>query len=144
MATSPDALTRHDRLGRTPRRGLVVTIAGLVAGAVLIAGASVFLVDPDRIDLTIENPTGYRVHVEVRPTDGGSRLGLGTVSPDGSKTFPEVIDQGESWLFVYTYAGVTSPPVELSRESITDDTVVIPDSFAEQLRDAGLDPSAPS
>lgn len=144
MPTYPDTLARQGRRSRQRRRGVVLTIVAVVAGAALIAGASVMMADPERVDITIENPTPYRVHVEVRPAEGGGRLGLGAVSPGTSMTFPRVIDQGERWLFEYSSGRVDSPPVEMSREALTNGAVVIPDSFEEQLRDAGLLPSSPS
>lgn len=144
MPISPVALARPAPRSRQRRRDVLLTIVTVAAGSVLIAGASVLLADPERVDPIVENPTRYPVHVEVRPAEGGGRLGLGTVLPGASKTFPRVIDQGERWLFEYSYGGVDSPPVEVSGEELTNGTVVVPDSFAEQLGDAGLAPSSPS
>ena len=142
MPASPVALARPGR--RIRQRGdVVLTVVVVVAASILIAWVSVLLADPDRVDLVIENPTSYYVHVGVRPVEGEGRLGLGTVEPGTSMPFFEVLDQGDRWLFDYSLGGVDAPPVEVSREELSSGAVEIPESVEELFRDAGLLPPLP-
>lgn len=140
MPTSPATLARPSPRVRPRRVDIVATLLTVVVGAVLIAGMSVLLADPPRVDLVVENPTDYDVNVDVRSADGGSQLGLGTVGSGSSKPFALVIDQGERWLFEFSYGGVEPSPVEVSRETITTGTVVVPDAAEDEFRQAGLTP----
>ena len=103
-----------------------------------MAGLSVLLADPPRVELVVENPTAYDVNVDVRPADGGNRLGLGTVGADASRPFSRVIDQGERWLVEFSYGGVDATPIQVSRDTITSGSVVVPESVEAEFRDAGL------
>jgi len=113
-------------------------VLAVVVGAVLVAGMSVLLADPARVDLVVENPTAYDVNVDVRSVDGGGRLGLGTVGAGSSRPFSLVIDQGERWLFEFSYGGVDVSSVEVSRDTVTTGTVIVSDAVEDEFRRAGL------
>lgn len=140
MPTSSPALARPSPRVRKRRVDVVATALAVVVGAALMAGLSQLLADPARVDLEVDNPTAYDVNVDVRPADGGNRIGLGTVGAGSSKPFARVIDQGERWLFEFSYGGVDASPVEVSQETVTSGTVVVPARVEEEFRDAGLNP----
>lgn len=140
MPTSSPALARPSPQIRQRRVDVVVTVVAVIVGAAIVAALNVLLADPARVDLQVDNPTEYDVNVDVRPAQGGNRLGLGTVSAGSSRPFGLVIDQGDRWLFEFSYGGVDASPVEVSRETVTTGTVVVPDSVEAEFRAAGLTP----
>ncbi len=140
MPTSTPALARPSPQIQTRRLDVVATLATLIVGAALLAAVNALLVDPDRVDLTVENPTQFDVNIDVRSLEGEGRLGLGTVDPGTSKSLSSVVDQGGRWLFEFSYGGVKAPPVEVSREVVTTGTVVVPEIVGELFLDAGLSP----
>lgn len=144
MSTSPAATARPGPRTRQRRVSMtVIAIAVVAAAAVLVAALSALFAEPERVTVVIENPTAYHVNVDVRPADGGNRVGIGTVAAGATRSFERVIDQGERWAFEYSYAGVDVPPVEVPRDEVVAGPVVIPELVEEHLREAGV-PQAPS
>ncbi len=140
MPASTAALTRPSPQIKNRRLDVVAMLATLIVGAVLLAAVIALLADPDRVDVTIENPTSFDVDVGLRSADGGNRHALGTVDPGSSKSLSSVIDQGERWLFEFSYGGVDAPPLEVSRDVVTKGTVVVPGVVEELFVAAGLSP----
>ena len=140
MPTSSPALARPSPHTRERRLDIVATVIAVIAGLAIVAALSVILADPPRVDLLIDNPTAYDVNVDVRPADGGNRLGLGTVDADSEKPFRLVIGQGDRWLFEFSYGGVDAAPIEVAGETVSEGTVVVPDSVEDEFRAAGLTP----
>ncbi len=129
----------------TPLGGLghPLHFAVLVA-AVLAAIAVSFAVRvPAKIDrVEIRNPHRWPVTVEVGDVPGGHALGLGSVEPVEAQTFEEVIDQGDTWVFRFSYASVeverSVPRAELARNRWQ---ITVPEEFAARLEAAGVAPS---
>lgn len=90
--------------------------------------------------VVIENTTEYTAQVEVSGVEGGW-LALTTVSADETKTIQEVIDQGRSWTFRFSYGGVE---VETTHErdvlARSGWRVQVPSEFERQLRSEGVEP----
>jgi hypothetical protein len=94
-------------------------------------------------EITLENPTVYQLEVEV--SDGRSGwLGLGAVAREGTQTFLDVIDQGDTWIFRFAYVGVQGGELRLSREELARSRwrVRVPEAVQARLAAAGLEPSA--
>lgn len=141
MPTSTPALARPSQPVKTRR--FDVAAAAAVLGICTVVALSAPLADPARVDVVIDNPTAYAVNVVVRPADGGNRLGLGTVGAGAEKSFTQVIDQGERWSVQFSYGGVDTAPVEVSRASMTSGELVVPATVASELGNAGLAPPPP-
>lgn len=142
MPTSSPALARPSPRTRERHLDIVAMAVAVIAGVAIVTALSGILADPPRVDLVVDNPTVYDVNVNVRDADGGNRLGLGTVDPGSEKQFRLVIDQGERWLFEFSYGGVRASPIEVSREVVAGGSVVVPDSVEDEFRAAGLAPPA--
>ena len=127
-----------------PHRGGIAAIIalGLVALAIGAIGAALagLLAEPDRLDVTVDNPTPFPVSVEVRSSDGTERVTLGIASPRATRTFTRVVDHGDDWTFTFSYAGVHSEPVAVPRAAVADGAITVPDDVADRFRDAGLEP----
>ncbi|MCA1674358.1 MAG: hypothetical protein LC799_19940 [Actinobacteria bacterium] len=68
--------------------------------------------------LTVVNPTGYVVSVEVSSPGEEGWTDLGTVGPRGALTVEEVIDQGDRWSFRLTRAGLGSGRLVMPRDAL--------------------------
>lgn len=96
--------------------------------------------DVEFIDkIHIGNPTDYNASVDVRG-EGGGWLALTTVVANETRTVEQVIDQGSSWTFRFSYAGheVAS---KYKRDALVESgwRLEVPSEFETQLRDAGVE-----
>jgi hypothetical protein len=85
-------------------------LAAAVAAVVVAAVGALFLIQaalggrPDYRTVRVDNQAGLPVQVDVAGP-GGGRLGLGVAGAQGTTTFEEVADPGQTWTFVVTYGG---------------------------------------
>jgi len=96
---------------------------------------------PDVDRIAIENPHAWPVHVEVSDADAGADgwLGVGTVDTDHENRFHSVVDQGDVWVFRFSYAGHHTELRVTRRELAADHwRLTVPDDFARQMGAAGL------
>ena len=141
----PDVLLRP-----TPATRRRVSFAGgaVFASAVVLAamiGVTHVTELPPRVDrLTIVNPPPYHVNVAVSDGRGGSQLLVGTVRRDRTAAYEEVIDQGPTWRFRFSYAGVEAGDLVVTRATLQQDgwKLTVPDLVAQRLQAEGLGPSA--
>ena len=56
-----------------------------------------------------------------------------------------MLEQGDTWVFTFSYGGVRATELRLSRDDLAaaDWTVMVPDSAGGALEAAGLEPSPP-
>jgi hypothetical protein len=122
--------------------GLVAAVA--LAAALVAAVASSVQAPADVPALTVDNPTVYQLNVEVSPDGTGGWLDLGAVGRERAKTIEQIADQGQRWVFRFSYGGVDAGRVVLSRPELVTArwTVIVPAEAGERLRAAGLQPSA--
>lgn len=123
-----------------PMALVALAVAFLVVAAVrLTAGGPSFVPD-----LTVVNPTVYKLNVEVQG-DGRTPLDLGTIRREQTSTFEEVVDQGARWVFRFSYGGVPGGELSVTRAQLEADRwrVTIPGDVGNRLGAAGLQPSAP-
>ncbi len=96
MPTAP-TMARPSARQRPRRAGFAVAVVAAVAAIiVLFAIMSSLLAGPERIDVTIENPTDYTLDVKVRGGDDGPVHELGPVGSGATRSFVGVIDQGDT------------------------------------------------
>lgn len=141
MPTSTPALARPSQPVKNRRFDVAAVAVGL--GICIVVALSAPLADPARVEVVIYNPTAYAVNVAVSPADGGNLLGLGTVGAGAEKSFTQVIDQGERWSVHFSYGGVGTAPIEMSRSSMSSGELVVPSTVASELGQAGLAPTPP-
>ena len=123
-------------LGDSARRALIL-ILGL---AVLLGACSGPLPTVDRI--TIANPTGYDLAVEV---SGGNRetwLPLTVVGTGSEVVVEQVIDQGERWTFRFKHWDDPVGEVVLTRTELEASgwRVEVPSDIQERLQQLGRPP----
>ena len=120
-------------------------LASLVVLTAMI-GVTHFTALPPRVDrLTMVNPHPYQLNVGVSDARGESQLLVGVVRRNRTAAYEEVIDQGPTWRFRFSYAGVEAGDLVVTRATLQQDRwrVTVPDLVAQRLEDEGLEPSAP-
>jgi len=112
-------------------------VALLVTAAVLGACDEVSFVE----SVVIVNDTVYSPRVEVRGREEGW-LALTTVRPEDTTEVRHVIDQGDTWIFRFTYTLYDPVDLELSRTELeeSDWRVEVPDELEQSLRAEGVPP----
>jgi hypothetical protein len=125
-----------------PARALLPGLVALLAVYVLLAQS---LRMPTVVPhLAIVNPHDWRANVDV--TDAGHHgwVRLLGVERNGSRELHDVFDQGDTWVFRFSYGGVDGGEVALTRKDLAAAgwTVTVPDSFATSMRAASLLPSS--
>lgn len=137
-APAPASMVKHARrMG-----GFVLLAASGAALGLLAIGA---LAGPSFVDqVRVANPTEYAVHVRASNADA-SWLGLGVVGPGEERTFQHVIDQGDTWIFEFSYAGEVAGHVEVDADARADGGwgVEVPADVGLLLGELGFSPRPP-
>ena len=127
---------------RRPALLLGVLIVIAAAGAYqLIQGLDPSKSFVDRV--TIVNPTPYELEVEVSGPDRASTIDLGTVPREQTKTFEDVLDQGDGWTFRFALAHLQGGEITVTRDDLArgEWRVTVPSAVADRLAAAGASPS---
>jgi hypothetical protein len=126
----------------TSRRSVLAAIA-LVAGISAFIGlGTIALRSPAVVDeVRIVNDTSYDIHVGVSGSDGRS-LGLGNVPLKDLLTVRSVLDQGDTWIFTFSYAGEQAAEVSLTSDELERAgwTIAVPAEAEDRLETAGFLP----
>ena len=118
-----------------------------VAGAAVLAMVAFLLPEsrtPSYVDeVTVVNPHQWDVGVDVTGAERDGWLGLGTVDRTASHGFAQVINQGQQWVFRFSYAGVDGGELVVPRSELEASgwKVTVPEQFAERMRVASVGPS---
>ena len=138
---------------RTPPRPAPSVRRPIVAGIVVLAvlavvfGLGIGSVTRESafVDaVTIDNPTVYNLQVDVAAPGDGPALALGTVPREGGRSFEQVVDQGDLWVFRLTFGGEDAGRIEVPRPQLEQDgwKVAVPAGVGARLAAAGHPPSA--
>ncbi|MGH8983357.1 MAG: hypothetical protein ACRDY6_05715 [Acidimicrobiia bacterium] len=118
---------------------------------VVVAGVTVVLVGswlfrgPAFIDrVTIVNDTAFDVNVDVAGSDGRV-LGLEYVTAGETTVVRDVIDQGGTWEFRFSYGGTDAGTLLRNRSALerSNWTVEVPQEVEDRLETAGYTPPPP-
>ncbi len=126
-------------------------ILGTVLIAVLAAAFALLVVVPatrppsfvDRV--TVVNPHPWSVEVAVTGEERDGVVGMASVGRERTKTVEDVLDQGRTWIFRFSYGGVDGGELVVSRSELERArwTVAVPEDFAARMRAAGMGTSKP-
>jgi len=116
---------------------MMVGTRTLAALALLVAACSG---PPATVEaITIANPTGYDLDVAVTSEDRGGWLPVAIVEARSEELVPEVIDQGDVWIFRFVHWGDQMGELRLTRAELerNDWQVEVPAEIEERLQDLG-------
>jgi hypothetical protein len=127
---------------RRQMRVFGLAFAALATLAVALILRSV-VESPARVErIEITNPHQWMAIVHVTDAPRSQELGLGAVDRAKSQSFEQVIDQGDTWIFRFSYSGVeveqAVPRAQLERDRWK---VTVPDEFATRLEAEGVPPT---
>jgi hypothetical protein len=139
---TPQTLTRAPR--SRPAVGRLAWAVPLVLSCIVVILVLSWLVrGPDFVDrVTIANPTAFDVDVSVSGSDGGV-LDLTYITAGETKVVRSVIDQGDVWIFRFSYGGTDAGTLRMDRMKLeqNDWRVVIPKAVEDRLDAAGHEPT---
>jgi hypothetical protein len=99
---------------------------------------------PPTVDqITIVNPTGYDLDVDVAGPERGSWLPVSIAEAGSEGVAEEVTDQGQVWIFRFLHWGEPVGELSLTRDELLRDgwRVEVPEEVEERLRELGRPPS---
>jgi hypothetical protein len=121
-------------------RASVLAAAAVVVGIALALWIGTRLLQgPHFVDrVRIVNETDYDVNAGVSGDDRRV-LGLGYVEAGTDMTVQSVVDQGDTWIFEFSYGGTRAAEISMSRSELerADWTVEVPAAAQERLDLAG-------
>lgn len=128
---------------RLARIGAVI-LAAVIGLAALISVTRLVEPDVSYVRITVENPLPYLVNVDVTGVSRDGWLALASVERGRTRVVEEVLDQGEEWVFRFSYGGVQAGEVVMSRDQLASENwrITVPTAVADRLRYAGLGESA--
>jgi hypothetical protein len=93
--------------------------------------------------ITVQNPSEYRVHVQVRGSGDDAWSELTTLDRGASRVVREVFDVGRDWTFRFQAQGIDAGEVRLARADLEAGgwSVAVPDAVVQQLHDRSAPPS---
>lgn len=129
---------------RLPMGTAAYAVAGVAALAVLLPLLGALRSHDVRHGLTVTNPSPWLAEVDVDRPGEAPALRLGGVAPEASVTFDAVLEQGERWVFRFSYGGEDPVEVVLDRAALEQAgwSVTVPETFARRMRAARIPPSA--
>lgn len=137
--TDPTPVLRH-------RRGSVLgVLLGTAASPAVLGVVAPMMRLPHQVPkLVVSNPTVYQMNVQVTGDPSSGWMDLGGVGRERTKTIEEVADQGERWVFRFSYGGVDAGQLVVERSALETAgwRITLPDGTTDRLRAAGLPPSA--
>jgi hypothetical protein len=140
----PSSSTRARRPAAPARLGTRTVAAGAVVAlsVALIWVLSSVSRSPDRLGLTLDNPTEYDVTVAARSADETAVVAIGTVARRSRQRIDGVLDQGDRWVFEFSSGGADGGELAVSRVELEAAgwRLQIPSGVADRLRATGLRP----
>ena len=137
-------LTRPPSSSARLARIVVAVLVSAIGLGALIAVTRLVQRDVSYVRITIENPLPYLINVEVTGVRRDGWFDLGAVGREQTKVVQEVVDQGDKWVFRFSYGGVEGGELLMGRHDLANAgwKITVPAAVADRLRDAGLSESS--
>ena len=136
---------RRHLLTREHRRDVVGIIAVGAFYLLALVAVAPGLRGPSFIDeLIVENPHPWAVNVEVSDPSRRGWIAVGSLARESGAGFRSVIDQGDQWVFRFSYGGIDAGELEVTRAELGQSRwrITVPDEFVRRMRAGNVDPSA--
>ncbi len=109
-----------------------------IAFVVMLAIAIVLPVGPDRVSVTIINPTDHRLYITSSTPTDDTRSSVLVVSPRSTATAHDVIDRGPRWVLHLRTLGASAGTIEATRTELSGGSFAVPESINDDLARAGI------
>ena len=110
----------------------------VLAVAVTAVIAWIVPFEPDRLTVTIDNPTDHTLYISASTPDDPTSTFVMTAAPRSTTSMPDVIDRGDSWVLRLRTLGAAAGQLDVSRSDLEGGSVVIPLSINQELAAAGV------
>ena len=132
---------------RTDRRAIAAgqAVAAAIAPLIAVVMTAAITADPGTVDrITVANAHPYQLAIDVSAAGERATLAVGTVERERRAVFEEIVDQGERWVFRFSYGGASAGELTITRDELrrANWTIGTPPDAEARLRAAGLAPSA--
>jgi hypothetical protein len=130
---------------RSRRPTAVIVVASMLAAVAVWVLAERLVSSAPFVDrVTIINPTPHELQVEVSTSGGGTGVDLGAVAREETKTFEDVLDQGDEWIVRFRSAHLAGGEVRVAKADLArgDWKVTVPSAVWDRLAAEGATPSA--
>ena len=140
---TPSLMTRARPAPAKRSTKIVVSAFGVIALLGLFVGLSRLVEGPDFVDrIKVDNPTPFELDTTIT---SGTHDGWTAIAPSEARTtttVDDVVDQGSTWIFRFSRAGVNAGEVRVSRSDLERSgwTVRIPERLGDTLLNAGEQP----
>jgi hypothetical protein len=123
--------------------GMVAQLAVVVLAVGVLLFVQSFLTVPDKVAVTVVNPTDYDIDVTVRTPDTTTRTIFGRVERGGTRLQPRLIDPGREWVLTFSHDGTELAELRLSADELDDlgHRIEVPPEVTSKARDADLLPT---
>ena len=131
--------TRNRDLDVSSRSGAAAEWWSLVVAVVVTVSIGLMLpVEPDRVTVTITNPTDHRMYINASTPEDTSLSFVTIVGPRATKSMRDVIDRGAIWVLHLRTLGAPAGTIEVSTADLVNGSVVIPMTINDDLAAAGV------
>ena len=118
--------------------GLVVAVAATAVIGLALPH------EPDRVEVTITNPTDHRLYINSSTADDGSISYVTVVEPRSTSTSHPAIDRGDNWVLHLRTLGTPAGTMTVTRSELIDGSFTIPISINDDLAAAGVPDDLPA
>ncbi|MGB0112584.1 MAG: hypothetical protein WBP59_05145 [Ilumatobacteraceae bacterium] len=110
----------------------------LITAAVVLLIGVLLPLGPDRVDVTIQNPTDYLLYVSASTPVDDTLTPVAIVSPRTTLDVSDVIDRGDAWVLHVRSPGSDAGVLTVERASLLGGDYTIPTIIGDELAAAGV------
>ena len=131
---------------RPPRPKLLVAgvAIAVVALGLLFAAQQLLPTTSSVRRITVTNPTPFHLEIDATGVGKAHSVTLGAIGREQDKTFDDVIDQGDQWIFRFSSGATAAGEMRIPRSQLeqSDWKLTVSPDVANRLRTAGV-PESP-
>ena len=94
--------------------------------------------EPDRVAVTIDNPSDHQLYISASSPEDPTLSFVATVGPRTTTSTSDIIDRGSIWMLHLRTLGASAGSIEVSRADLVSGDVTIPLSINDDLAAAGV------
>jgi hypothetical protein len=112
----------------------------VIAVVITVAVGLVLPWEPERVSVTVANPTDHLIYVTTSTPTNASLTQVIAVPPRSATTADDVIDRGSQWVLHFRTRGASAGTLETSRSELLGGSFTIPTWINDELAARGVPP----